>query len=206
MKKARWVTACALGFASLVGALPAAAATDINAWLAQHHKIAYSIKWEFERDNYPNSYDPKESGKISWEDWSPAQKAALAQAFAEAEAWYASPNRYQNLNETIVYPPDNLDPDSSDDTKSAYMRVSEEYAWDMYLRWVAQTLLGEVQSHFPWSLENYDTGMLKTLLDSTSMFRRLGWGEYNWSTGSPSHHNYVRPDGNVGVGLVAPPR
>ncbi|HWA76912.1 MAG TPA: hypothetical protein VG937_31475, partial [Polyangiaceae bacterium] len=53
---------------------------------------------------------------------------------------------------------------------------------------------------------NYDTGMLKTLLDSTSMFRRLGWGEYSWSTGAPSHGNYVRPDGNVGVGLVAPPR
>jgi hypothetical protein len=178
----------------------------IREWIDAHPKVAYSIKWEFQRDNYPDGYDPKETAKVSWPDWSEAQKQALETAFAEAQAWFHSAEPFTTLNETIQYPPTNIDEEVAEDNASPWMKVSADYAWEFYIRWIAQNLLAEYEHHFAWSLLDYDTEMLKGLLDSTSLVSNISSSVYAMSTGSPGHGNYVRPSGNLGASLPAPPR
>lgn len=178
----------------------------IREWIDAHPKVAYSIKWEFQRDNYPGGYDQKETAKISWPDWSDAQKQALETAFLEAQTWFHSSDPFTTLNETIQYPPTNIDESVAEDDASPWMKVSADYAWEFYIRWIAQNLLAEYEHHFAWSILDYDTEMLKGLLDSTSLVANVSSSSYAMSTGSPAHPNYVRPSGNMGASLPAPPR
>jgi Ca2+-binding RTX toxin-like protein len=208
MHTTRWARGAASAFAFLVALLCAnAAEAAIGPWIDAHPKVAYSIKWEFSRQVGPGYYQ-QESGKVSWPDWSPEQKQALEDAYAEAEAWYAGSDPFNDLNETIEYPPVNLDESVDDDTAEPYVDVTEEYAWDMYIRWVAQTLLQEVEGHFPWSLLDYDTQQLRVLLDSSSVFSRSAGTpiKYGMNTGNGAHPNYVWMEGNKGESLLAPPR
>src|SRR3978361_1680556 len=95
--------------AVLLGAGARSASAAIGPWINAHPKVAYSIKWETTRDNYPGSYDQKESAKVSWPAWSAAQKQALEDAFTSAQTWLHSADPLHNLNETIQYPPTNID-------------------------------------------------------------------------------------------------
>jgi hypothetical protein len=193
-------------FAVVLGAGAGAARAAIGPWIDAHPKIAYSIKWEIKRDNYPNSYDQKESAKVSWPDWSAAHKQALEDAFASAQTWLHAADPLHNLNETIQYPPTNIDSNVGNDNGAPWVTVSADYAWDMYVRWVAHTLLLETEGALPWSILDYDTEMLKVLLDSASMFARIDDTRFTMATGSPGHPNYVRRVGNLGQSLPAPPR
>jgi hypothetical protein len=192
--------------AVVLGAGAGAASAAIGPWISAHPKVAYSIKWEINRDNYPDSYDQKESAKLSWPDWSTAQKQALEDAFASAQTWLHSADPLHSLNETIQYPPTNIDPSVGTDDAAPWATVSVDYAWDMYVRWVAHTLLLETEGALPWSILDYDTEMLKALLDSTSMFARIDDTRVGMATGAPDHVNYKRRVGNLGQSLPAPPR
>lgn len=176
----------------------------IEPWIASHPKVAYSIQWEAERYVGPG-YFATGRGKVSYYHWTAQQKQALEEAYQQALTWYQSANAVDNLNETIAYPPVNIE-DTSNDNRAAYTSVTQEYAWDFYLRWVAWTLVAETQHQFPWSILDYDAEELKVLLDSSSLFARVNSDEYEMASGSFAHPNFIRRANNRGGSLAAPPR
>lgn len=189
---------------AVVGLVAGRSEAAIEPWIATHPKVASSLQWETERYVGPG-YFSTGRGKVTYYHWTPQQKQDLEDAYQQALTWYQSANAVDHLNETITYPPVNIE-DTSDDNGSPYTSVTQEYAWDFYLRWVAWTLVAETQHEFPWSILDYDTEELKVLLDSTSLFARVSSQEYEMASGSFAHPNFIRRANNRGGSLAAPPR
>ena len=63
---------------------------DITQWLIANPTVAGAIKWQFRTSTGAayGAYDPIESDKAAWADWSDGQKADLVNAFAAAYNWY----------------------------------------------------------------------------------------------------------------------
>jgi hypothetical protein len=97
--------------------------------------VAATVKWQFKFDT--TSYDVPETAKVSWANWTSRQKDDLYNAYTDAWKWYIQPNHFQNLNETITYPPNNIGESVTNDNASPYVKVDAAYAWDLYIRWIA---------------------------------------------------------------------
>jgi hypothetical protein len=177
---------------------------SLECWLSDHPNVADSIKWEF---TYPgNAYDVAETAKRAWPAWSDAEKVELGVAFEAAWGWlYGQPTPFRNLNESIAYPPANVN-DTSTDTGSPYTAVPEAYARDLYLRWIATSLAVEIGGHVPWSVTAYPAEQLQILFDSAAIMARRGDGNFNLCAGNPGHPLYVHRKDNLGGSLIAPPR
>src|SRR6185436_2439486 len=102
------------------------------------------------------------------------QKNDLQNAFDEAWAWYSTNSPLNNLQETLEYPPENIDESIANDNSDPYTAVSETWTWDLYTRYVAHQLLVEIRKLVPWSVKTYDSTALHALFDSASIaFRRF---------------------------------
>jgi len=178
---------------------------SLTKWLATHPTIANSIKWQFKFET--SAYDVPESAKKSWSGWSASEQQDLIKAFEAVWNWYYKQSApFNNLQESIPYPPINLSETATDDNKSPYVVVDESYAWQLYIRWIALNLLIEIGKHFPWSILSYNAEELQILFDSAAFMSRRSDGKYNICTGDPEHTNYMKRKDNLGASLVAPPR
>jgi hypothetical protein len=184
---------------------------SLRCWLKANPAVADSIKWNFQFDT--NAYDVPESAKKVWSVWSSAEQQALVQAFEDAWNWYYRKKKVpgkplppmSNLMETITYPPVNLN-DTTDDTGDPWVAVSADYAWNLYIRWIAVNLLAEIGGHFPWSVLAYSAEQLQVLFDSTAIMSCKPDNTYTLCSGVPEHPNYVKRKDNLGGSLIAPPR
>lgn len=182
------------------------AADFINA----HPRVAYSIRWQYKVvfDDV-GAYNVPESAKVVWADWSAAQKQQLEDAYQQALTWLRSPSPITDRGDesSLVYPPANLmGAGSQNDSGTPWTCVDADWSWNIYLRWIAQNLAIETEHGLPWSLLDYDTDMLKTLFDSTSIMAMNASGCYEVSAGSPGHPNYIKRSANLGDAMIAPPR
>jgi hypothetical protein len=91
--------------------------------------------------------------------WSPAQKAALQQAFVKA--WTNQPSGLPKV-------PDNL----SLNTPTEYPAtvLTPEFTWQFYLAHLAQCLALEIGGRLKWSLLSYTTQEASIILDSRECF------------------------------------
>jgi hypothetical protein len=178
---------------------------SLTNWLATHPNIANSIKWQFKFET--NAYDVPASAKKSWSSWSASEQQDLIKAFEEAWKWYyKQSDPFNNLQETIPYPPVNLSETITDDSLSPQVVVDESYAWQLYIRWISLNLLAEIGKHFSWSIINCNAEELQVLFDSVAFMSRRPDGKYTVCSANPSHPNYVKRKDNLGASLVAPPR
>ena len=179
---------------------------DLAQWLNAHTRIAASIKWQYTWIS-TGSYHVSEDAKKAWPEWTPEEKLSLSTAFEEAWNWfYNQADPVNNLNETLVYPPVNIHENVDTDTSNAYTSVSKEYAWELYVRWIALNLMVEIGNILPWSILDYDEVELQVLFDSSAIMRYRPLDDYTICTAVPGHANFIYREDNLGSSLIAPPR
>lgn len=177
---------------------------SLSCWLRAHPAVADSIKWQFTFET--SAYDIPETAKRAWPAWTTLEQQDLIQAYERAWQWlYRQPSQFANLNETLQYPPTNLE-DTSTDTAMPYMLVDPAWARDLYLRWIGLNLAVEIGGHVPWSITGYTAEELQVLFDSASFLSLLGNGNFRVCAGNPAHPNFVKRKDNLGASLIAPPR
>jgi hypothetical protein len=178
---------------------------DVVQWLDSHPAIAKAVKWQ--HDSAGNAYEVAESAKTPWVKWTPEMRNDLASAYKSAWDWLHSVNPLNALQETLVYPPDNVDPEVADDESDPSVLVSKTYAWDLYIRWLAHSLLVEIEKLVPWSLSEASGAQRQAILDSASMMAmKPGDPSPFVLCGNPGHPNYVHRKDNLGASLIGPPR
>lgn len=176
---------------------------SLSCWLKKHSNVANSIKWQVMFQT--SAYDIPEIAKRSWPNWSPHEKAQLTAAFDDAWEWMETqPGTFSAQGEGLPYPPINLR-DTVNDNASPWTGVSADYAWDLFIRWVALQLVVEIGHHVPWSITSYNAEQLQVLFDSAAIMSRLSDDSFTVATGSPGHANYVKRKDNLGASLIAPP-
>lgn len=185
---------------------PDPAMPDLAQWLDAHTRIAASIKWQYTWIS-TGSYHVSEDAKKAWPEWTPEEKLSLSVEFEETWNWFFNQaDPINNLNETLVYPPVNIHEKVDDDTSNAYTSISKEYAWELYVRWVALNLVMEAGNVLPWSVLDYDDVELQVLFDSSAIMRYRSLGDYTICTAVPGHANFIYREDNLGSSLIAPPR
>ncbi len=176
----------------------------LNFWLLTNLAVANSIKWQTVFQ--VNAYDVPETAKLPWPQWTPSMKDDLGAAFEQSWSWLHQPTPFQNLNETLQYPPLNISSGVANNNGTPYVSVNEAYAWDLFVRWVAWCLVVELDQWVPWSVTSYTNEQRQVLFDSAAMMSRDGGGVQGLGSGSPGHPNYVKRKDNLGGALIAPPR
>jgi hypothetical protein len=176
----------------------------LDCWLSDHPNVAASITWQSTFDT--SVYDIPAPAKRAWPSWSDPEKQELATAFEDAWKWlYGQQTPFATLNETLAYPPVNQN-NTTTSTDSPYTAVTESFARELYLRWIALSLAVEIGGHVPWSVTGYTAEQLQVLFDSASFLSRRPDNNYLVCAGSPGHLNYVNRKDNLGGSLIAPPR
>ncbi len=177
---------------------------SMSCWLKSHPKVANSIKWQFMFQG--SAYDIPETAKRAWPNWSSQEKSRLITAFNEMWQWMkAQSGTFSAGGEGMVYPPINVR-DTTNDNGSPWTGVSQDYAWDLFVRWIALELVVEISSYVSWSVTAYDEEQLQVLFDSVAIMSRLSDNSFTLATGSPGHSNYVKRKDNLGTSLIAPPQ
>ncbi|MGH8561478.1 MAG: hypothetical protein ACRES4_05915, partial [Nevskiales bacterium] len=177
---------------------------SLTCWLRAHPRVAGNIKWNFRFDT--SAYDVPETAKKAWPSWSAAEKLALELAFEDAWVWcFQQQQPLKNLMETLQYPPPNV-LNTSNSGGHPHVAVTEAYAWELYIRWIAVNFLVELGGLVKWSILSYTDEQLQVLLDSNAIMARTGAGDYDLCSGFPGHFNYVKRKDNLGGSLIAPPR
>jgi hypothetical protein len=134
-------------------------------------------------------------------------RADLGSAFAQAWTWlHDQGDPFHNLAETLQYPPTNIVPDGGNDTGSPYVKVSDPWSWDLFVRWIAWCLVVELSGWVPWSVKTYSAAQKQVLFDSAAMMSRDGGNVMQVGSGNPGHSNFVHRKDNRGGSLIAPPR
>lgn len=174
----------------------------LSCWFMNNKRIADHIKWQFE---YSNSvYEVEENEKKKWSDWSSEQKLKLQHEFDRAWDWLNNQNgSFDPVNEGLSYPPQNVY-DTSNENGAPFTAVTNEYAWELYVRWIAFQLAVEIGNYVPWTVLELPDSELELLLDSSALMRKFSLG-YMVATGSPTHSNHDSIEKNFGTSLIAPP-
>ncbi len=177
----------------------------LHFWLLSHPDVAGSIKWQTVFQT--SAYDVPETAKLPWLKWSQTMKNDLETAFAQAWSWlHQQPDPFHNLHETLAYPPINIAPGIANNNDTPYVEISEAYAWDLYVRWIAWCLVVELGNWVPWSVTSYTNEERQVLFDSAAIMSRNGLGIQGLGSGNPGHPNYIKRKDNLGASLIAPPR
>jgi len=177
---------------------------SVVCWLERHPNIANSIKWQFMFQS--SAYDIPETAKRAWPNWSSQEKAQLTTAFNRAWNWRkVQSGTFSASGEGLPHPPVNIR-DTSNDNGSPYTGVDINYAWDLFVRWIALELVVEIGRYVPWSVTAYNDEQLQVLFDSAAIMTKAGDGTFTIATGNPGHPNYVKRKDNLGTSLIAPPR
>lgn len=151
-------------------------APDLAAWLDTHPKVRDSIYWQT-----PPAINVSLGGG-SYAGWSSTRKQALNAAFQAA---------WDQTATNLADPPPNVIQVGDDDFY--FTAIKENYAWPLYLSYVAQSLAVEIGQRVPWSITGYSSENLGVLLDSREMF-----------TWSPKYAAYQIDHSRSGSALPAP--
>jgi hypothetical protein len=136
-------------------------ANILASWLQQNPIIENAMQWM-----QPVAGTPTTVGYTSW----PATlQAMLGTNFVAYWNWY-------NSGMTGADPNPGSDPPANT-APSSYMALSAADAQSLYVKYVALTLVVEIQGRVPWTILSYDSASLAELLDARKFFT-----EYN-STG-----------------------
>lgn len=173
----------------------------LNDWLADHPNVASAIVWE---QLLPVG---KGGGKasVAWPDWSAIQRQRLQLRFDDYWEWYKSFATWYNafwLNQSkgpsttfspsvdvdadpkpVDDPPANLQVSSG--AQAAPTILSAKDAFELYVRYVALSLVVELGSYVPWSLADYSKAMLLELLDGRTTFSWIDKGDTVADGGDP---------------------
>lgn len=153
-----------------------------------------------------SAYDIPEAAKRAWPDWSSLEKNQLTTAFNEAWRWMkAQSGTFSASGEGLPYPPINVE-DTTNDGGAPWTKVSADYAWDLFIRWIALELVVEIGNHVPWSVTGFNDEQLQVLFDSAAIMSRTGDDRFSIASGNVAHPNYVNRKDNLGASLIAPPR
>ncbi len=121
---------------------------DLAVWLTEHPRVSQAIAWE----------DSK--GITTYPNWSASQKADLYRTFHKV--WSA-----QSLG--LTDPPPNMLQLADDGP--AWIVLSEDHAWPLFLAHVSFSLAVETGQWVPWSLTEYSDEALSELFDGSKMFQ-----------------------------------
>ncbi len=122
----------------------------ISDWLQAHPHIRNAIKWK------------TEDWLMTYNNWNSDQKADLEEA-------YESIVNYQWV--WVNDPPENIKEVRDDQWPPTVLSVQD--AWDIFVAHVAQCLAVETESWVNWSLLNYSSRDLATLLDSRQFYKYI---------------------------------
>jgi hypothetical protein len=151
---------------------------SLEQWILERPRIAAAIRWE------------EVDGFRSYTAWTPAERAELSEYFGYAQ--------------TGMFPiaplPDNLWAGFLEDSESPSTVLSRSDARALYLAHLAQALWTEISGAVAWSIQEYPSAQLSTLLGAESFFS-LDRPQF------PSANVGTRPSGYhlVHRGLPAPP-
>jgi len=148
---------------------------DVETWLVANPSVANAIKWQTAPGSGVNgAYVVPESAKIAWPNWSKSERQELIDAFRYAANWYLY--MYAIWDDTIDTIPQTQIVQGPNDTPVCY--ASATYARQLYIRWVAHSLMLEIYQVVPWSITTYTDAQLADLLDSSRFMRRLNNGTF----------------------------
>lgn len=145
---------------------------DINQWLSTKPVIASKVAWLYTNHftNFYTDYNQvADTELIYWQDWSAQQKNDLQQAFTHAYNWYFLNNQLTDTSPTI---PVNINPNVNNPIAAGSFpgtSISPSAAWNLYLSWLAHTLLLESYGLVPWSITSYDNESQHLLLNASRM-------------------------------------
>ncbi len=174
----------------------------MSCWFNNNMRIADHIKWQYMHAS--SVYVVGENEKKKWAEWSSGQKSKLQYEFDRAWDWLKTQDgTFDPEFEGLNYPPENVY-DTSNDNGAPSTALSDEYAWELYVRWIAFQLAAEIGNKVPWTVDNLPDSELELLFDSSALMRKFALG-YVIATGSPAHHNFVTMKQNFGTSMIAPP-
>lgn len=190
-------------------------------WLNLHQEVTSAIKW----CNEPGFYMPSEADKMNWYEWTDSMKNDFYNKFVEIWNWgrtmkdqlmsqdywvallgiISAPNV---LDTDFPDPPTNLAEKISDDNFISYIALSPEDTWNIYINYLAISLVAEIQNWYNWSVLDYDTLELNLLYDSSYWFRKGNVsGNYTNYRGEISNdHGDLKRENNLAQSTPSPPR
>ena len=136
-------------------------ANILASWLSQHPAIETAMQWMQPVVGTPTT--------VGYTSWPATLQAMLSTNFVAYWNWY-------NSGMTGADPNPGSDPPANT-APSSYTALSDADAQSLYVKYVALTLVVEIQGRVPWTITNYDSASLSELLDARKFFT-----EYN-STG-----------------------
>ena len=136
-------------------------ANILASWLSQHPAIETAMQWMQPVVGTPTT--------VGYTSWPATLQAMLSTNFVAYWNWY-------NSGMTGADPNPGSDPPANT-APSSYTALSDADAQSLYVKYVALTLVVEIQGRVPWTITNYDSASLAELLDARKFFT-----EYN-STG-----------------------
>ena len=132
---------------------------NLDNWLAANASIRDAIQWEG-TDRYMHAYST----------WTAEQKAQLAAACD-------SVRRGESAGLPVAPPLDIYPPTGSGSVWST--NFAPDLAWQYYLAYIAQSIMGESRGWFNWSLNSYSADELAMLFNSRYQFAyRFDMGKY----------------------------
>ncbi len=131
---------------------------DIDCWLQQYPKIADAIQWQM----------PYSGKMLPWSSWDDSQKEDLRLRFKAVWEWYNAGLAGYTYNANDPPPNTASAKLGADDWVADALPHSS--AWQLYLFYVANSLVLETGSWLPWSIHDYDAQTLKTFFWSPSFF------------------------------------
>src|SRR3954466_6076630 len=134
-------------------------ANILASWLVQHPAVENAMQW----------IQPVEGTTPTTGGYTPRPatlQAMLTTNFVAYWNWY-------NSGMTGADPNPGSDPPANT-APSSYMALSAADAQSLYVKYVALTLVVEIQGRVPWTITSYDSASLAELLDARKFFT-----EYN---------------------------
>jgi hypothetical protein len=133
-------------------------ANILASWLQQHPTIENAMQWM----QPVVGTTPTTVGYTSW----PANlQTMLSTNFVAYWNWYNS-----GMTGADPSPPNDPPANTASRDPIAYMAVSAADAQTLYVKYVALTLVVEIQGRVPWTITSYDSASLAELLDARKFF------------------------------------
>ncbi len=189
-------------------------------WLNVNPKVAFAMKW----CNEPGFYMPDEEAKIHWFEWTDTMRDEFLDVFAElydfglkrddyleGQSWMSAlygREAANLLDPGFPDPPTNHAEKIGDDDFIAYNAFTPDDTWQIYIYYVALSLVAELQHWYDWSILDYDTLQLNLLFDSSYWFRRGNVsGNYsNYRGELATDHGDLLRENNLAQVTPPPPR
>jgi len=142
-------------------------ATILHTYLNDHPAVAKAMVWLM-----------TDQTAVAWSSWPSWLSSLLDENFVAYWAWYAGGGTGSDPTPVIDPPPNLNTPDGRAGAMRTAMSVAD--ASRLYVKYVALTLVFELQNRTPWRLDTYDGASLAELLDSRKFFESYGPIGYNF--------------------------